>query len=195
MSGNEIVNAGPTTAYWWQSCAAIIAAAIISFVLLPATPALFSALLAALAIWIAWVDLEHLIIPDLANAALAGLGLLLVIIETPAGARMEWVSDALMRSIAAGSLMFLVRFAFTRMAGREGLGLGDVKLMAAGATWLSWTALPYSIALAAAAAMMVIALRAIKQGAWLDRETEIPFGAFLAPAIWVAFLLERLDLL
>lgn len=195
MSGNETVNARPATAYWWQSCAAILVATIISFALLPATPALFSALLAVLAIWIAWVDLEHLIIPDLANAGVAALGLLLVVIETPAGARMEWISDALMRSIAAGGLLFLVRFAFARMAGREGLGLGDVKLMAAGATFLTWTSLPYSIVLAAAAAMMVIALRAITQGAWLNRETEIPFGAFLAPAIWAAFLLERLDLL
>jgi hypothetical protein len=38
-------------------------------------------------------------------------------------------------------------------------------------------------------------LRGIRQGAWLDRDTEIPFGAFLAPAIWAAFLLEQLYLL
>jgi leader peptidase (prepilin peptidase)/N-methyltransferase len=195
MSGNETVSTRPTTAYWWQSCAAVLAAAAISFALLPAMSALFSTLLAGIAIWIAWVDLDRLIIPDLANAAMAALGLLLVIIETPTGARMEWISDALMRSIVAGGLLFLVRLAFARMAGKEGLGLGDVKLMAAGATFLSWTSLPYSIVLAAAAAMMVIALRAIRQRAWHHRETEIPFGAFLAPAIWIAFLLERLDLL
>lgn len=195
MSGDETAEARSATAYRWPSCVAVLAASIISFALLPATPALFSALLAGLAIWIAWVDLDHLIIPDLANAAMAALGLLLVVIETPAGARMEWISDALMRSIAAGGLLFLMRFAFARMAGKEGLGLGDVKLMAAGATFLSWTSLPYSIVLAAAAAMMVIALRTIKQGASFTRETEIPFGAFLAPAIWAAFLLDRLDLL
>jgi hypothetical protein len=42
---------------------------------------------------------------------------------------------------------------------------------------------------------MVIVLHRLRQGAWLDRETEIPFGAFLAPAIWAAFLLDRLYLL
>lgn len=195
MNGDETVKAKPATAYLWQSCTAVLAAAIISFVLLPPTPALFSALLAGLAIWVAMVDLEHLIIPDLANAAMAALGLLLVVIETPDGARMEWISDTLMRSIVGGGLLFLVRFGFTRLTGKEGLGLGDVKLMAAGATFLSWVSLPYSIVLAAVAAMMVIALRAVRQGAWLNRETEIPFGAFLAPAIWAAFLLERLELL
>jgi leader peptidase (prepilin peptidase)/N-methyltransferase len=107
---------------------------------------------------------------------------------------MEWISDALMRAIVGGGLLFLVRFGFARLTGKEGLGLGDVKLMAAGATFLSWVSLPYSIVLAAVAAMMVIALRAVRQGAWLNRETEIPFGAFLAPAIWAAFLLERLEL-
>jgi leader peptidase (prepilin peptidase)/N-methyltransferase len=70
-----------------------------------------------------------------------------------------------------------------------------VKLMAAGATLLSWASLPYALILAAAAAIMVIVLHRMRHGAWLDRETEIPFGAFLAPAIWAAFLLERLDLL
>jgi leader peptidase (prepilin peptidase)/N-methyltransferase len=180
---------------FWQSFAATLAAACVSIALLEPTQAAFSALLAGLAIWIAWVDLERLIIPDLGNAAMAALGLALVLSETPAGARLESLADAAMRAIAAGGLLFLVRFGFARWADKEGLGLGDVKLMAAGATWLSWTSLPYALVLAAAAAILVVGLRSIRQGAWLDRETEIPFGAFLAPAIWVAFLLERLDLL
>jgi leader peptidase (prepilin peptidase)/N-methyltransferase len=180
---------------FWQSFAATLAAACVSIALLEPTQAAFSALLAGLAIWIAWVDLERLIIPDLGNAAMAALGVALVLSETPAGARIESLADAAMRAIAAGGLLFLVRFGFARWADKEGLGLGDVKLMAAGATWLSWTSLPYALVLAAAAAILVVGLRSIRQGAWLARETEIPFGAFLAPAIWVAFLLERLDLL
>jgi leader peptidase (prepilin peptidase)/N-methyltransferase len=194
ISGNKTAPVQPAKAYFWQSLAVTLAATIVSLALLPTIAAVFSALLAGLVIWIAWVDLEHLIIPDLANAAMAVLGLALVAIEAP-GAHMEALSDALMRSIAAGGLLFLVRFAFAKLAGREGLGLGDVKLVAAGAPFLAWTTLPYALVLAAAAAILVVGLRSIRQGQWLDRETEIPFGAFLAPAIWVAFLLERLDLL
>jgi leader peptidase (prepilin peptidase)/N-methyltransferase len=107
----------------------------------------------------------------------------------------EELSDALMRAIAAGGLLFVVRFAFQRFAGKQGLGLGDVKLMAAGAIILTWGSLPYALVLAAVGAILVVVLRGIRQGAWLDRETEIPFGAFLAPAIWAAFLLEQLYLL
>jgi leader peptidase (prepilin peptidase) / N-methyltransferase len=179
----------------WLSFAVAFAAAIVSFVTLSLTPAVFSALLAGLAIWIAWVDLERLVIPDLANIAVAALGAAFILIETPAGALVEEFSDALMRAIAAGGLLFLVRFVFQRFAGKEGLGLGDVKLMAAGAIILTWASLPYALVLAAVAAILVVALRGIRQGAWLDRGTEIPFGAFLAPAIWAAFLLERLYLL
>jgi leader peptidase (prepilin peptidase)/N-methyltransferase len=198
MSGDgypDPASAKSVTASYWQSFAGAFAAAIFSFATLPLTPAVFSTLLAGLAIWIALVDLEDLIIPDLANAAIAILGLTLIVIETPAGALAEEIPDALMRVIAAGGLLFLLRLAFERFAGKEGLGLGDVKLMAAGATVLSWASLPYALVLAAVAAILVMVLRGIRHGAWLDRETEIPFGAFLAPAIWAAFLLERLDLL
>ena len=191
---NSSRSRSPKTAHW-QSFAAAFAAAIFSFATLPLTPAVFSALLAGLAIWIAWVDLERLVIPDLANVAMAALGLAFVMLETPAAVLVEELSDALMRAIAAGGLLFVVRFAFKRFAGKEGLGLGDVKLMAAGAIILTWGSLPYALVMAAVGAILVVLLRGIRQGAWLDRETEIPFGAFLAPAIWAAFLLEQLYLL
>ncbi|HET7679572.1 MAG TPA: A24 family peptidase [Xanthobacteraceae bacterium] len=198
MSGEDSADpasAKSAKADYWQSFAVAFAAAVVSFATLPLTPAVFSALLAGLAIWIAWVDLERLVIPDLASIAVAALGAAFILIETPAGALVEEFSDALMRAIAAGGVLFLVRFVFHRFAGKEGLGLGDVKLMAAGAIILTWASLPYALVLAAVAAILVVVLRGIRQGAWLDRKTEIPFGAFLAPAIWAAFLLEQLYLL
>ena len=198
MNGEDSADpalAKPAGTDYWQSFATAFVAGIVSFATLPLTPAIFSALLSALAIWIARVDLERLIIPDLANIAVAALGLTFILIETPADARVEEFSDALMRGIAAGGLLFLVRLAFQRLAGKEGLGLGDVKLMAAGAVILSWASLPYALVMAAVAAILVVVLRGFSKGAWLDRETEIPFGAFLAPAIWAAFLLEQLALL
>jgi leader peptidase (prepilin peptidase) / N-methyltransferase len=197
MSGEDAdpAAAPSSKAGYWQSFAVAFAAGIFSFAALPPVPAVVSTLLAGLAIWIAVVDLEERIIPDLANVAIAILGLTLIVVETPAGALSDEILDALLRVIAAGGLLFLVRLGFERLTGKEGLGLGDVKLMAAGATVLSWVSLPYALVLAAAAAILVIGLRGIRRGAWLDREAEIPFGAFLAPAIWAAFLLERLYLL
>jgi leader peptidase (prepilin peptidase)/N-methyltransferase len=190
---SDAERAGPTfsKAQFW----AALVAAVISFVTLPTVPAVFSCLLAGLAIWIASVDLEEQIIPDLANAAVAVLGLALIAIEAPvAGWPAEYI-DALLRAAVAGGLLYLVRFTFEYFADREGLGLGDVKLMAAGATLLSWASLPYSLVLAAIAAIGVVLLRSVRQRMRIDRATEIPFGAFLAPAIWAAFLVDRLSLL
>jgi leader peptidase (prepilin peptidase)/N-methyltransferase len=174
---------------------AALVAAVISFAALPIVPAAFSSLLAGLAIWIASVDLEEQIIPDLANAAVALLGFALIAVEAPV---QEWPAefiDALLRAAVAGGLLYLVRFAFAYFADKEGLGLGDVKLMAAGAVILSWASLPYALVLAAVAAIGVVALRSLRQRTRIDRAMEIPFGAFLAPAIWAAFLVDRLSLL
>jgi len=191
MSGAE--SAGPTftKAQFW----AALVAAVISFATLPIIPAVFSCLLAGLAIWIASVDLEEQIIPDLANAAVAVLGCALIAIEVPMAGWAAEFADALLRAAVAGGLLYLVRFSFEYLADREGLGLGDVKLMAAGAIMLSWTSLPYALVLAALAAIGVVLLRNVRQRTRIDRTMEIPFGAFLAPAIWAAFLVDRLSLL
>jgi hypothetical protein len=90
-------------AFYWQSFAAAFAATIFSFAALPLTPAVFSAMLAGLAIWIAWVDLEQFIIPDLANAGIAALGVALIAIETPTDYLVEEFSNALMRASASAT--------------------------------------------------------------------------------------------
>jgi leader peptidase (prepilin peptidase)/N-methyltransferase len=179
----------------WESAAAALLGALVSFILLAPIPALFGAALALLAVWIARVDIDRLIIPDLANIALLVLGLVLVLSEAPASERVEAVVDAVLRGVAAGGLLWLLRFGYRQVSGRDGLGLGDVKLMAAGAPFLAWTTLPYTLVLAAAAAIILIGLQALHRRQPLDRGMELPFGAFLAPAIWAAFLLERLQLL
>ncbi len=71
------------------------------------------------------------------------------------------------------------------------LGLGDVKLAAAGAPFLAWATLPLALALAAVAAVLAALASAVTRGTALDRRTEIPFGAFLAPAIWLSLIFER----
>ncbi len=194
------VGAGPESllarvlTYRWELVAAIAGAAA-SVALLPFPAAGIAAALALLAVFVAAVDIDRLIIPDIANAVIAVLGLALVLIEAWPGERWLAIGDALLRALITGGALLLLRFVYAKRTGVMGLGLGDVKLMAAGAIILTWASLPYALVLAAVAAILVVVWRGIRQGAWLDRETEIPFGAFLAPAIWAAFLLEQLYLL
>lgn len=177
----------------WEIAAAL-GGAVLSFAVLPFPAAPFAALLAVLAVGIAAVDLDRRIIPDVANAALFALGLLLVLAEAGL-ARTEALGEALLRSIVAGGLLFLLRFAYARATGIEGLGLGDVKLAAAAAPFLAWTTLAYTLVIAATAAAMVVGAIAIRRRERLDGRFELPFGAFLAPAIWLSFVLERLGFL
>lgn len=180
--------------YRWTIVAGLAGIAL-SLALLPLPAGAFAAALATLAIFIAAVDLEHLIIPDLANAAIFVLGIALTLTEAPRGGYTDALVDALLRVIVAGGLLFLLRFAYARRAGVTGLGLGDVKLAAAGATFLPWQTLPLALALAAVAGILVVLTRAVIRRERVDRRHELPFGAFLAPAIWLAFMLDRMGLL
>lgn len=175
---------------WWD-IAACFSVTIASFVLLAPSVATFSAALGILAVAIARADLDRLIIPDLAVLALLIIGLGLAFFEGGAIAQM----DAALRAAVAAGALYLLRFAYRWRSGIEGLGLGDVKLAGAAGPWLMWSTLPFAVAVAAVAALLTIGVRAIVIREQLEWRQALPFGAFLAPAVWITFLFERLWLL
>jgi len=105
---------------------------------------------------------------------------------------MSDLTDAVFHSVAAGGALLVLRAFYRWRAGVDGLGLGDVKLAAAGAPWLSWPLLPVMLAVAAIAALAVVALRALAVRQAINRTAPLPFGAFLAPSIWLVFVLDRI---
>ena len=170
---------------------AMAAGAGVSLYLLPMPGAAFAAALAVVAVFIAAVDIEHLIVPDTANALLFAAGLALVVVD--AGGTFAWpeLGQALLRAVVCGAAFLGLRYVYMRRSGVEGLGLGDVKLVAAAAPWLAWTSLPIALLIASVGGLLAVAVRALVARSAPDRSAEIPFGAFLAPAIWVAFMIER----
>ena len=168
-----------------------MAGVLASFAFLPWATAAFATALGWLAIFIAVVDIDHRIIPDLANIAVLVIGLAFILVQ-------EWpfhpsaaLLDAFARAATVGGLLYALRAFYWRINGVEGLGLGDVKLTVAGAPFLSWQALPLAIALAALACALAVAARIVVRGETFDREFQLPFGAFLAPAIWLMFVLTN----
>jgi leader peptidase (prepilin peptidase)/N-methyltransferase len=150
--------------------------------------AIFGAVLAALALWIAVVDLTRFEIPDMANIALFGGGVVWSLQRF--GNELGTVEDVAVRSLLAAGLLFAVREIYRKLRHIEGLGLGDVKLAAAGASWLPWSHLVLALFVAALAAIMLVLLRAMLMGERIEAAAAIPFGAFLAPAIWAAWLAQ-----
>ena len=86
---------------------------------------------------LAVIDHRHFLLPDVLTLPLIPAGLAVAWRSTrPCCRTTSWArSRALRRSP-------LIGFAYRRLRGREGLGLGDAKLLAAAGAWLGWQALP-----------------------------------------------------
>jgi leader peptidase (prepilin peptidase)/N-methyltransferase len=83
-----------------------------------------------------------------------------------------------------------LRAAYQWLRGREGLGLGDVKLGAAIGAWLPLDLTPICFAVAAISALLFLVVRGGNTMA--HGETRLPFGAFLCPALWLLFFMNAL---
>ncbi len=176
------------------TAAAMAAGIALSFYLLPLPQAGFAALLAVLAIVIAAVDLEYLIIPDAANVLMFAAGLVLAGLEAYPGEFIWILGDALLRSGVAGGVLLALRYFYGRSSGVEGLGLGDAKLAAAGAPFLAWPVLPIALLIAALGGLLAVAAQALTKRKMPSRRAPLPFGAFLAPAIWLAYMFAQAGL-
>ena len=162
---------------------------------LPPAEALFATLLAVLVAIVAGVDRRVFLIPDTANLALAAGGLALAWWEAAPGDGTIALAEALARGALAGLLFWGLRAAHRAWRGVEGLGLGDVKLAAAGAPWLAWGSLVPVLELAVVAALIAVLIEARSRRAGPRLDDRVPFGVFLAPALWLGFLAERTGLL
>jgi leader peptidase (prepilin peptidase) / N-methyltransferase len=162
-----------------------------SFYAAPGPFGLAGAALALNMLAIAIIDWRLFIIPDELNALALALGLVAVGFEHP-DEKLMLALDAATRAATMAALFFTFRFAYRRMRGCEGMGLGDVKLASVAGIWLDWPSLPIAVEIAAIAALGVFLSRHVQAGRALDPLTKLPFGAFFAPAVWICWALARL---
>lgn len=168
-------------AFW--AIAACAAAA--SLAVAPDLEGLLGAALATLMLAIAAADLRAFTIPDELSVVAGGLGLVDAWVAGPGNA--DAVLWALALGAAAAATLYAIRFAYRRWRGREGLGLGDVKLAGVAGVWLDPAMLPVAFELAALAALGAYVLRQRARARALRGEARLPFGLFLAPAIWLCW--------
>ncbi len=131
---------------------------------------------------LAWIDAEHMRLPDILTLPLLIAGLAVTGWLTPE----DLPAHALGAATGYASIACLA-FAYRRLRGRDGIGLGDAKLLAAAGAWLGWQPLPWVVLLAALVGIG-IALTARWRGAAMTGTTALPFGPCLAVAIWTIFL-------
>jgi leader peptidase (prepilin peptidase)/N-methyltransferase len=138
---------------------------------------------------IAVIDARSFIIPDELNVGGIILGLAFAGLTDPSVT--EGLTLALLRGGVLALVFFAIRAAYRRLRGRDGLGLGDVKLAAMAGIWLDWTMIPIAIDIAAGTALAAYGLRQLAVGRAIRSTGRLPFGLFFAPAIWLGWVLER----
>lgn len=134
------------------------------------------------------IDIDHQIIPDSISMPLIWIGLFMSLFHPVAGAEVLFVGPgtAIVGALAGYLSLWSVYHAFRLLTGKEGMGYGDFKLLAALGAWLGWQMLPLIILLSAMVGALVgIAMIVIRRH---DRNVPIPFGPYLAAAGWIAML-------
>ena len=131
---------------------------------------------------LAVIDARHLVLPDALTLPLIPAGLLVVAIAVP-----DRLAAHLIGAAAGLAVPAAVRVLYRRVRGREGLGLGDVKLLAAAGAWVGWQGLPWLLLIAAASALATVLIAAVVRRR-LDAAAPIPFGPFLCLAFWLVWL-------
>ena len=158
----------------------------------------------ALAAWSAWL------LPGLLAWAGFGLGASLLVLAAidrrhrllpdeialpliPAGLAVAWwIDPANLAPHAAGAIagfvfIMAVRWAYARLRGREGIGIGDAKLMAAAGAWVSWEGLPTVILLAAGLGLLFSLVEAARSRP-LTAQQAVAFGPYIALGLWTVWL-------
>jgi leader peptidase (prepilin peptidase) / N-methyltransferase len=166
-----------------------VATAAASVAAVPGVAGWLGAGLALIMLAIAAVDARYFIIPDALNAAGLALGLVHAVMVGE-GSAIESLALAALRAAALALVFLALRLIYARLRGRQGLGLGDVKLAAVAGAWLGWNAIPVAIEIAAVSALAVYAPRHYLLRRPLRATTRLPFGLFFAPAIWLGWLLD-----
>ncbi|HEY2050860.1 MAG TPA: A24 family peptidase [Caulobacteraceae bacterium] len=139
-------------------------------------------ILAGILLMIASVDALTLHIPDLLSVPLAAIGLFL---GSPGRTSL---GDGLLGAAVGFLVLAGLSWAYRTVRGREGLGLGDAKLLGAGGAWVGWQGLPTILLVAAGVGFLTLAVRTLRRGR--DSLTEgFAFGPALAAGVWLAWLL------
>ena len=132
------------------------------------------------------IDIDRQLLPDRITLPLMWAGLILSLISIEGRALLTEVESSLIGAAAGYVSLWSVYKLFKLLTGKEGMGYGDFKLLAALGAWLGWQALPMILFISAS-----IGSFAGLMGVFIlnrSRHAPIPFGPYLAAAGWVTLL-------
>lgn len=144
------------------------------------------ALLGWLLLTLAVLDWRHFWLPDALTWPLAFLGLTVGLWSTDAT-----LIDRIVGAAVGYGALLAIALGYRALRGREGLGLGDAKLLGALGAWFGWQALPF-ILLSGALLGLLVVLVSVIGGRRADAVTRVPLGTFLAIGAVPGWVVMRL---
>lgn len=147
-------------------------------------PLACAAALTIILLTLAVIDLRTGYLPDPLQITLAVAGMAVVAIGSPV--EISW-QLALAGAVVNGASFWALRWLVSRLKGREAMGFGDVKLVAAGGLWVGPLALPYIMAAAGILTLIGAAIAGLATGRPVWRG-EMPLGPGLAAGILACFI-------
>ena len=144
-------------------------------------PTLEALVLTWFLIALAFIDLEHFLLPDRLTLPLLAVGL-----GVNAANTFTDLISALVGAAAGYGVLWIVFHGFRILTGKEGMGHGDFKLLAALGAWMGWQMLPLIVLLSAGTGAIIGITMLILERQ--QRGQQIPFGPYLAGGGWLVLL-------
>jgi leader peptidase (prepilin peptidase)/N-methyltransferase len=132
---------------------------------------------------IAFIDLHHKVIPDILSIPLLILGFIVSLFKWGG---IPWL-DSLIGILGGGGFFYIVAVLFEKIAGREGMGGGDIKMLAMIGAWAGWKPLPTIILMSSLGGILIGGVSLLL--ARKEMRSKIPFGPFLSlgTLLWLFF--------
>ena len=144
----------------------------------------FALLLCWALIALTFIDADTQLLPDDITLPLLWIGLIANL-----GGTFTDLNSAILGAVLGYLVLWAVYWCFKIFTGKEGMGYGDFKLLAALGAWLGWQMLPLIILLSAAVGAVVGIAGILIAGR--ERAARIPYGPYLAAAGFIALLWGR----
>jgi leader peptidase (prepilin peptidase)/N-methyltransferase len=154
----------------------------------PGWEAVMAIVLTLALVAIAMIDADTQLIPDAIVLPLIWVGLAISLFHPMQGAETLFIgpSAAIAGAMAGYLSLWSVYWLFKLATGKEGMGYGDFKLLAALGAWLGWRELPLIVIMSAVVGVLVNVSLIVTTRQ--KRDVPIPFGPYLAAAGWITML-------
>ncbi len=124
-----------------------------------------------------FIDLKHFIIPNELTFPLMAIGFLKSFDPNLNQAIFPNYINSIIGGVFGYSVIWLIIFVYKKVRKKEGMGLGDAKLMAVVGFWFGWISIPFTIFISSVVALIIVIPSLLKKTR--DLSAQIPFGPYI----------------